>query len=145
MLSQDASFQCVMESNGVNGTNGTNGVNGINGLNGHHSHSDGADGPSSTFEPSIFRSYMLALLPALFGCLPDDLVYLFDEHFEDRIGRFASEGNAVIYVSKIKDEAEGTSTNVGLYGRRLTRGQMTRNPRIVIRWQRISTTPPHKS
>jgi hypothetical protein len=100
----------VPATNGVS-TNGLNGVH-SNGINGRHSPADANGEPtasSSAFDPAVFRSYVLALLPALLGALPEDLAYLFDEYFDERVTRFAAEGNGVIYVSKIKDEVEGAA------------------------------------
>ena len=64
--------------------------------------------PSSSFDPEIFRSYLSALLPPVIGALPSELDSLFDHDFDDRVARFAAEIGGVIYVVKVKDEAEGT-------------------------------------
>lgn len=77
-------------------TNGTNGV--------LH---DGPVEPAISFDPSLFRSYLLALLPPVIGATPPELVYLFDEDFDERVQRFAGEGGGAIYVVKKRDEAEG--------------------------------------
>ncbi|EIN13215.1 dynein heavy chain protein 2 [Punctularia strigosozonata HHB-11173 SS5] len=100
----------VPTTNGLT-TNGINGTNGTNGINGRHSPGDTVGEPStsataSTFDPSVFKTYILALLPALLGASPEDLADLFDDYFEERVARFAAEGNGVIYVSKIKDDVE---------------------------------------
>jgi dynein heavy chain 1 len=63
--------------------------------------------PSSTFDTSLFRSYLLALLPPVIGASPAELQSLFDDEFEDRVSRFAAEGGGVIYVVKVKEESEG--------------------------------------
>lgn len=69
------------------------------------------DGPiaetGSTFESSIFREYLLALLPPVLGASLEELDTLFDDEFDERVSRFAAEGGAVIYVVKVRDEAEG--------------------------------------
>lgn len=70
------------------------------------------DGPSTvepppSFDPAIFRSYLLSLLPPVIGASPDELEYIFDDEFEERVSRFAAEGGAALYVVKSKDEAEG--------------------------------------
>jgi hypothetical protein len=63
--------------------------------------------PSSSFEAAVFRSYLQALLPPVIGATPAELESLFDDEFNDRVIRFASEGGGVIYVVKSKDEVEG--------------------------------------
>lgn len=63
----------------------------------------------TAFDPELFKSYLLALLPPVIGSTPEELEELFlDEEFEDRVSRFAAEGGSVLYVQKIKEEAEGT-------------------------------------
>ncbi|KAI0785919.1 cytoplasmic dynein heavy chain 1 [Abortiporus biennis] len=81
----------------------TNGV-----TNGNGAIHDGAVEPTQAipFDPSIFRQYLLALLPPVIGATPDELLYLFDDDFDERVQRFASETGGVIYVVKKKDEAE---------------------------------------
>ncbi|KAG9310418.1 dynein heavy chain, N-terminal region 1-domain-containing protein [Chiua virens] len=67
------------------------------------------DGPVDTpppFDVSLFRSYLLSLLPPVLGTYPEELVSLFDDEFEEKVSRFASEGGGVIYVVKVKEEAE---------------------------------------
>ncbi|OBZ78610.1 Dynein heavy chain, cytoplasmic [Grifola frondosa] len=59
-----------------------------------------------SFDPSLFRSYLLALLPPVIGAFPAELESIFDDEFDDRISRFAGEGGGVIYVVKQKDDAE---------------------------------------
>jgi hypothetical protein len=77
----------------------------------HHDHDDLLDSePSpSTFDSSIVRNYLNALLPALLGTSTDELWSLFEDDFEERVGRFASEGNGVMYVTKIKHDLGGAS------------------------------------
>lgn len=82
----------------VNGTNGINGTGPI--------HDEAA--PSSSFDPDIFRSYLLSLLPPVLGATPADIESLFDSEFDERVARFASEGTGVIYIAKRRDEVEGT-------------------------------------
>lgn len=64
---------------------------------------------SASFNPDIFRKYLLALLPPVIGSDPEDLRTLFDEEFNDRVSRFANESGGVIYVVKSKEESEGLS------------------------------------
>jgi hypothetical protein len=63
--------------------------------------------PTSAFDPEIFRSYLLSLLPPVIGAYPSDLESLFDEEFDARVARFASDAGGVIYVVKVKEESEG--------------------------------------
>jgi len=63
--------------------------------------------PTSAFDPEIFHSYLLSLLPPVIGAYPSDLDSLFDEEFDARVARFASDTGAVIYVVKVKEESEG--------------------------------------
>lgn len=63
--------------------------------------------PSITFDTSIFRSYLLALLPPVLAASPIELESLFDDEFDERVSRFAGEGGGVIHVVKHKDESEG--------------------------------------
>ena len=79
--------------------NGSNGINGI-------IHDEAA--PSSSFDPAIFRTYLLSLLPPVLGATPTDIESIFDNEFDERVARFASEGTGVIYITKRRDEVEGT-------------------------------------
>lgn len=60
-----------------------------------------------SFDPEIFRSYLLSLLPPVVGAVPEELDSLFDHEFDERVARFAAEGGGVIYVVKAKEESEG--------------------------------------
>lgn len=63
---------------------------------------------SSPFDPAIFRSYLLALLPPFLAATPQELEYLFDDdEFDERVQRFVSEGGSSIYVVKKKEESDG--------------------------------------
>ncbi|TFY63461.1 hypothetical protein EVJ58_g3234 [Rhodofomes roseus] len=88
--------------NGVAHVNGNGNGNG----NLHDGLSDGSAPASTTFDPTIFRSYLLALLPPMIGASPEELESLFDDEFDERIHRFVGEGGGVIYVVKKKDDAE---------------------------------------
>ncbi len=75
--------------------------------------------PTISFDPEIFRSYLLALLPPLLGATPPELEYLFDDEFEERVHKFALEGGGTVYVVKKREEVEGQSPLVHsslLYG-----------------------------
>lgn len=67
------------------------------------------DTPDSTtqFDPLIFRSYLLALLPPVIGAEPDELESLFDDEFDEKIIRFAADNGGSIYVVKVREEVEG--------------------------------------
>ena len=78
-------------------------------LNGNGDLHDGISEPAISFDPSVFRSYLLSLLPPIFGASPEELESLFDEDFDDRCSRFAGEGGGVVYVVKKRDEQESQS------------------------------------
>ncbi|PCH33132.1 dynein heavy chain [Wolfiporia cocos MD-104 SS10] len=81
--------------------------NGVSLANGNGILHDGPPEPAAiSFDTSLLRSYLLALLPPVIGASPEDLEYIFDDEFDDRALRFAGEGGAVIYVVKKKDESE---------------------------------------
>jgi hypothetical protein len=78
--------------------------------NGHLHDDPAAAGPSTStapFDSSIVRDYLTALLPALLGAATDDIWSIFEDDFEERVGRFASEGNGVMYVTKVKHDLGG--------------------------------------
>ncbi|KAI0249468.1 cytoplasmic dynein heavy chain 1 [Lactifluus subvellereus] len=81
-------------------------VNGTNGINGNSSIPHDEAAPSSSFDPGIFRTYILSLLPPVLGASPEETESIFDGDFEERVTRFASEGTGVIYIVKRKDEVE---------------------------------------
>jgi len=83
-------------------------VNGTNGINGTSPTPQDEAAPSSSFDPAIFRSYLLSLLPPVLGATPDDIESIFDSEFDENVTRFASEGTGVIYIVKRRDEVEGT-------------------------------------
>ena len=76
-------------------------------LNGSLNHQEPE--PTSAFDSEIFRSYLLSLLPPVIGADPSELDSLFDEEFDLRIARFASDTGGVVYVVKVKEETEGMS------------------------------------
>ena len=87
-------------TNGISRTNGT--------LNGNGDLHDATSAePAISFDPSVFRSYLLSLLPPIFGVPSEDLESIFDEDFDDRVSRFAGEGGGVVYVVKKRDEQDG--------------------------------------
>lgn len=94
------------------------------------------DEPATAFDSSVFHTYLLSLLPPVLGASPADLESIFDDEFDERITRFASEGGGVIYVVKRKDEVEGESAPV------LDRRRNPRAPQTT-RLRRIPTISPH--
>lgn len=87
-------------------TNGIGRTNGNGALNGNGDLHDGISEPAISFDPTVFRSYLLSLLPPILAALPEDLESIFDDDFHDRVSRFAGEGSGVLYVVKKKDEQE---------------------------------------
>ena len=73
--------------------------------NGVPPHDSPVDAPP--FDVSLFRSYLLSLLPPVLGAFPEELVSLFDDEFGEKVSRFAADGGGVIYVVKAKEETEG--------------------------------------
>jgi hypothetical protein len=82
-------------------------VNGTNGINGNSSMPHDEAAPSSSFDPTIFRTYLHSLLPPVLGTTPEEIESIFDSDFDERVTRFASEGTGVIYIVKRRDEVEG--------------------------------------
>jgi dynein heavy chain 1 len=62
---------------------------------------------SQPFDSSVFRSYLLSLLPPVLGASLEELESIFDDEFDERVSRFAAEGGVVIYVVKVRDDVEG--------------------------------------
>ena len=89
----------------------TNGIHRTNGaLNGNGDvHEPISSEPAIPFDPSVFRSYLISLLPPILGASSEELDSIFDDDFDDRVSRFAGEGGGVVYVVKKKDEQEGPS------------------------------------
>jgi dynein heavy chain 1 len=83
-------------------------LNGTNGIHGSSPTPPDEAVPSSSFDPSIFRDYLLSLLPPVLGTTPEEIESIFDGEFDERVARFASEGTGVIYIVKRKDDVEGT-------------------------------------
>lgn len=81
-------------------------TNGSSGMHTNGALQDGPVEPTIAFDPAVFRSYLLALLPPLLAALPDELESMFDDEFDERVSRFAGEGGGVIYVVKKRDEAD---------------------------------------
>ncbi|KAG8913305.1 hypothetical protein FRC00_002656 [Tulasnella sp. 408] len=93
----------------------------------------------TAFDPELFKSYLLALLPPVIGSTPEELEELFlDEEFEDRVSRFAAEGGSVLYVQKVKEEAEDEGPPI--YAYHLT-SHLTYSARHVSTVALIKRTP----
>lgn len=73
----------------------------------HNGDSPSAEPPASTFDPEIFKRYLLGLLPPVIGAKPSELESLFDDEFDERVRRFAADTGGVIYVVQSKEENEG--------------------------------------
>lgn len=84
-------------------------VNGTNGIHASSPISQDEAAPSSSFDPGIFHTYLLSLLPPVLGATSKEIESIFDDDFDERVTRFASEGTGVVYIVKRKDEVEGTS------------------------------------
>ena len=82
------------------------GVATTNGSSSHEASTPEAPSVSTAFDPAYFREYLLALLPPVIGANPVDLESLFDEEFNARVTRFASEIGGVIYVIKVKEDSD---------------------------------------
>ncbi|KAI0825307.1 dynein heavy chain [Trametes gibbosa] len=83
-----------------------NGNGAFNHSNGDPPEAEPAPPVAISFDPDVFRSFLLSLLPPLFGATFEELEYIFDDDFPERASRFAGEGGGVIYVVKKKDEHE---------------------------------------
>ena len=69
---------------------------------------NGNANPLPSIDSSVFRSYLLALLPVVLAASTEDIEStLFDDEFDERVSKFASEGNSVIYVEKTRIDSEG--------------------------------------
>ena len=86
-------------------------TNGLNGLNGHDTPAEPT--PTVPVDTNAFKGYLLALLPPLIGADPTDLESIFDEEYDDRVSRFATEPNTVLYVVKEREELEGVFSRSG--------------------------------
>ncbi|KAF4584562.1 hypothetical protein EYR38_001791 [Pleurotus pulmonarius] len=82
-------------------TNGTN----------HDQHAEPAT-TTTTFDPTIFRDYLTALLPPVIGASLHELHSLFDDEFDERVVKFAAEGAEAIYIVKVRDESEVHSADL---------------------------------
>ncbi|KAJ7572466.1 dynein heavy chain, N-terminal region 1-domain-containing protein [Mycena floridula] len=66
--------------------------------------------PATPFPPEIFRSYLQAVLPAVLGALPDEILALLaDEDFDDKVSKFVGEGGVIYVVKIVEGEEEPTA------------------------------------
>jgi dynein heavy chain 1 len=68
--------------------------------------------PGPPFDTDNFRTYLRALLPPVIAATQEDLDSLFDDTFDDRVAKFASEPGAVLYVVKAKNTLEDVPEGV---------------------------------
>ncbi|KAI6100746.1 dynein heavy chain, N-terminal region 1-domain-containing protein [Pisolithus croceorrhizus] len=71
--------------------------------NGILPHDISAAAAPPTFDVSMFKSYLLSLLPPVLGTSSEELFSLFDDEFEERVTRFTADGGGMIYIVKIKE------------------------------------------
>ena len=72
------------------------------------SSASGSVAPLPSVDPDVFRTYLLQLLPPVLGATIDELEStLFDEEFDERTVKFASEGGGAVYIVKTRITSEG--------------------------------------
>ncbi|KAI6112760.1 hypothetical protein F5141DRAFT_1272528 [Pisolithus sp. B1] len=71
--------------------------------NGILPHDISAAAAPPTFDMSMFKSYLLSLLPPILGTSSEELFSLFDNEFEERVTQFTADGGGMIYIVKIKE------------------------------------------
>lgn len=100
----------------------TNGTIPETSLNGTAPLTNGAVPSASTFDPGIMRTFLVSLLPPIFGASSEEFeASLFGENgsghnteFEDHVAHFTVEGGGPLYVTKIKEDGEGTRCFISL-------------------------------
>ncbi|KAJ6620693.1 dynein heavy chain, N-terminal region 1-domain-containing protein [Mycena sp. CBHHK59/15] len=97
--------------------------------------------PGAHFDVDVFRVYLQALLPPVVAAAPEDLEGLFDDSFDDRVARFASEPGAVLYVVKSKYVGDDAAEDdLPSYEYSLT-SQLTYHPSHVTTLALIKRSP----
>ncbi|KAG6819964.1 hypothetical protein H0H93_006940, partial [Arthromyces matolae] len=86
-----------------------------NGLTNGTTNHEAPESVTTQFDPLVFRSYLLALLPPVIGADPSELESLFDEEFEEKVSRFATDSTSSMYVVKIKEEVEDDALPIYTY------------------------------
>ncbi|KAJ6480109.1 dynein heavy chain, N-terminal region 1-domain-containing protein [Mycena vulgaris] len=94
-----------------------------------------------SFDADVFRVYLRALLPPVIAALPEDVDSLFDDTFDDRVAKFASEPGAVLYVVKSKYAGDDVAEDdLQSYEYSLT-SQLTYHPSHVTTLALIKRSP----
>ncbi|KAF8208519.1 dynein heavy chain, N-terminal region 1-domain-containing protein [Mycena galopus ATCC 62051] len=97
--------------------------------------------PGVSFDAEVFRVYLRALLPPVIACHPDDVEGLFDDTFDDRVAKFASDPGAVLYCVKSKySRDDGAEDDQQSYEYSLT-SQLTYHPSHVTTLALIKRSP----
>jgi len=97
-------------TNGLASSN-VNGMDHINGSGLDVSVSSTSGAQPIPFDTSVFRSYLLALLPPVLGATPTDIEdgIFSDPDFEERVRHFAVQPGGPLYVAKIVDDLHGAA------------------------------------
>ncbi|KAJ7037806.1 dynein heavy chain, N-terminal region 1-domain-containing protein [Mycena alexandri] len=96
--------------------------------------------PGVPFDADVFRVYLRALLPPVIAALPDDVESLFDDTFDDRVAKFASDPGAVLYVVKSKYSGDDAAEDEVSYEYSLT-AQLTYHTSHVTTLALIKRSP----
>ncbi|KAF7365498.1 hypothetical protein MVEN_00422800 [Mycena venus] len=96
--------------------------------------------PGVPFDAEVFRVYLRALLPPVIACSPEDVEGLFDDTFDDRVAKFASDPGAVLYVVKSKFSGDEAAEDEQSYEYSLT-SQLTYHPSHVTTLALIKRSP----
>lgn len=100
-----------------------------------------AAAPLPSVDSDVFRSYLLALLPPVLGASVEDIEgTLFDEEFDEKVLRYASDGNSVIYVAKTRIDSEGVPCDLLMWAYRAATDYRTVLP---FKTMGQSPTPTH--
>ncbi|KAJ7070130.1 dynein heavy chain, N-terminal region 1-domain-containing protein [Mycena amicta] len=112
-------------------------TNGSNGLD----HQTPTPAGVVAFDSDIFRVYLRALLPPVIAAVPEDVESLFDDSFEDRVAKFASDPAATLYVVKSRFSGdEGGEDEPTSYEYSLT-SQLTYHPSHLLTLALIKRSP----
>ncbi|KAF7327657.1 hypothetical protein MKEN_00345100 [Mycena kentingensis (nom. inval.)] len=112
-------------------------TNGANGLD----HSTPPPAAVVPFDAETFRAYLRALLPPVIAALPGDVESLFDDSFDDRVAKFASDPAATLYVVKSRFSGdEGAEEEPTSYEYSLT-SQLTYHSSHVLTLALIKRSP----
>ncbi|KAJ7644409.1 dynein heavy chain [Roridomyces roridus] len=103
--------------------------------------SNGLEQQQPQFDTEIFRVYLRSLLPPVIAAAPEDLEGLFEDNFDERVAKFASDPTAVLYVVKSKFNTEdGAEDEVPSYEYSLT-AQLTYHHSHVTTLALIKRSP----